>query len=235
MTTWRILIDHGRSAAEQMACDERLAYEPIPTVRFFTWDPPTLSLGWKQPAPEWLVPPRWAAAGLGLVERPTGGGIACHGSDLSLAVVVPRAWGLPLETVMRAICESAGMLCRTYGAESSALLDAPGARRVTYCVAETSPYAVTVGGRKAAGFALRRYPQAWLVQGSVLVHSLPRALTDAMPPRLVQQLKGRAAPLAEVVATPIAEGEVARRWAEHWPSWWDRLLADAPSPVKAVS
>lgn len=228
MSDWRVIVDGARPAEGHMACDERLAREPIPTVRFFTWDPPALSLGWKQPEPGWLAPSRWAAAGLELVRRPTGGGIACHGSDLSLAVIVPRAAGLRLDALMDSVCQSAALLCRMYGAHATTLRDAPGRRRITYCLAETSPYAVMIGARKVAGFALRRYPRTWLIQGSLLVRPLVRALKEAMPPLEAQRLHARAVPLADAAAMPLAESDLGERWAGHWSSWW------AGSPVGAV-
>ncbi len=45
---WRIILDDARATNEQMANDERLAGEEIPTARFFLWNPPALSLGFKQ-------------------------------------------------------------------------------------------------------------------------------------------------------------------------------------------
>ena len=91
MADWRVIVGGPQTAAEQMATDARLAEEAIPTIRLFTWSPPAVSLGWKQPCPDWLRGDRWAASPCEFVERPTGGGIAFHGSDLSLAVVIPRS------------------------------------------------------------------------------------------------------------------------------------------------
>lgn len=220
---WRMLIGGKKTAAEQMACDRALAQETIPTVRFFMWEPAAVSLGWKQPSPEWV---KGSGLKFEVVERPTGGGMAFHGSDLSITVVVPRVIGLRLETLMSAVCQSAVKLCDTYGADVSSLLDAPATRRIIYCLAETSPYAVIAGGKKVAGFALRRYPETWLIQGSLLVRPIPCALKDAMPAPEQRRLESRAIPLARLVTTPLDEADAARRWAEHWPAWWEELLID---------
>jgi lipoate-protein ligase A len=217
---WRVLLEGGRSAAEQMARDEALAQEALLSVRLFFWDPPAVSLGWKQPCPEWVQPPRRRGAGLQLVERPTGGGVAFHGSDLSVSVVVPRTLGLRLETLMGTICQSAVRLCRTYGVQATPLLDATHEGRITCCLAQQSPYAVLSGERKMAGFALRRYPESWLMQGSLLVQPLPEALKEAMPASFWRRLEARAVPLSEAANTSVTEREAAQRWAQHWPSWW---------------
>ncbi|MBI3011469.1 MAG: hypothetical protein HYY58_03125 [Candidatus Omnitrophica bacterium] len=217
---WRIFIDGRRSAAEHMAFDERLAEDARPLVRFFTWDPAALSLGWKQPPPEWLEVSRWRAAGLELVERPTGGGIAFHGSDVSIAVTVPRALDLPPKTLMDAVCESAVGLCGSLGIQARSLLEDWGEGRITYCLTQPSPYAVFLGERKVAGFALRRYPNSWLIQGSLLVRPLPPALAQAIPGDVAEEVRARAVPLSEVAATRVDEGAVIEWWAEHWSRWW---------------
>ena len=221
---WRVLRDGEERAERQMRLDEALARRAEPTVRFFTWKPAGVSLGWKQPRPAWLDPARWSAAGLALCERPTGGGIAVHGSDLSLAVVVPRAWILPLGALMRTACENAVRLCRSYGADAEPLMDAPAEGRITYCLTEPSPYAVMVEARKVAGFALRRYPQSWLIQGSLLVRPVPPVLDGAMPEQARRAYAARAIPLAEAVAQTVTEMDAAVLWAHHWAAWWEEEM-----------
>ena len=224
MSSWRVVFGGASSAAEQMALDDRLAREAAPAVRVFTWNPAAVSLGLKQPRPAWLDPIRWQAAGLEFVERPTGGGLAVHGSDCSIAVVVPREAAIPLEAVMASVCRSAVRLCRSYGVEADAVVDVPGARRVTYCLAETSPYAVMSGSRKLAGFALRRYPNSWLIQGSLLVGPLPAVLAGAMPIEARRQFGARAVSLSEAAGRSIRAQDAAKRWGTSWAAWWDELL-----------
>lgn len=226
MPVWRILRQSAASAREQMAVDERLAQEAMLTVRFFRWAPPAVSLGMKQAIPSWLEASSRRRNGLEVVRRPTGGGIALHGSDLSLSVVVPRALGVPLQALMRAACQSGLALCRYYGVEATAYLDRTPAR-VTHCLAETSSYAVMVEGWKVAGFAIRRYAQTWLIQGSLLVRPLPSALVDALPAELVGLLRSRAMALSDVAESPSLDmADVERQWAERWSEWWEEALVE---------
>jgi lipoate-protein ligase A len=241
---WRILREVGGSAGRQMARDEALAREATPTLRLFSWDPPAVSVGRRQRAPAWLRATGWRAAGLEWVERPTGGGLAVHGSDLSVAVVVPRALELPLSLLMSSVCQSAARLCRTFGAPAEPLADVPGCGRVTACLAETSPYAVVVSAppgiataevearRKLGGFALRRYPDTWLIQGSLLIEPLPSVLAQALPPSLARRLAERAVPLAEAAAEPADVPAAMTRWAECWAGWWEEFLLGALAPSK---
>ena len=224
MSPWRVVFGGASTAAEHMALDESLARKAEASVRVFTWNPPAVSLGLKQPRPEWLEPSAWTAAGLELVERPTGGGLAVHGSDCSIGVVVPREASILLAAVMATVCRSAVRLCRGYGVQAEPIVDVPGARRVTYCLTEPSSYAVMAGPRKLAGFALRRYPESWLIQGSLLVSPVPDRLNAAMPAEARRQFEARAIALSEAAGRPVRAQDVARRWGTSWAEWWDELL-----------
>ncbi len=220
-TDWRVLVESDRlSATAQMARDVELAWEDIPTVRFFCWQLPAVSLGWKQPHPAWLDETRGLLAGLEAVERPTGGGMAFHGSDVSVSIIVPRAVDLPVRMLMSAVCDNTVRLCRHYGAQAAPMLESDAAKRITYCLTDLSPYAVFAGGHKVAGFALRRFPHTWLIQGSLLVRPLPANLAQAIPAEVRSQLHTRAISLAEAAQRPVHEADVVEQWSRHWPTWW---------------
>ena len=222
MDAWRLILAGRQSAAEQMAYDEALAQDPIPTVRLFTWDPPAVSVGWKQPTPDWVASLARHGLRVESVERPTGGGVALHGSDLSVSIVVPRTSALPLGVLLCAVCESAVRLCASVGVTAEVMADAgPHDGRIDYCLADVSPYAVLVGGRKLGGFAVRRYPETWLIQGSLLIRPVPEALSAAMPGALLERLQDRAVSLAEAAGTLLQERQLATGWAEHWVLWWE--------------
>ena len=73
-----------------MAVDEALllcAAQGPPTLRLYTWLRPALSLGYRQPAPDWLE--RCAGLGVDVVRRVSGGGTVLHAGDLTYAVVAP--------------------------------------------------------------------------------------------------------------------------------------------------
>jgi lipoate-protein ligase A len=224
---WNLLVDLARPTAEQMALDERLARQGSAAARFFTWSRTALSLGFKQPVPAWAAALRDAAHGVDVVERPTGGGMAFHGTDLSVAVVVPHAWSLGAGEALGAVCRSIAWLCESAGLEAVARLDAPAEGRVTYCLLETSPYAVTISDRKVGGFALRRYPESWLIQGSLLVRPLPQAFLDRLPVPVRAALADRAASLSEFAPEVLAERALARDWAKAWVSMWERAVEPA--------
>ncbi len=201
-----------------MAADVALAMQAQPVVRFFRWQPPAVSLGWKQSPPAWIQ----ALASECVVERPTGGALAVHGSDVSVAIVVPRTSATSLHALLKAACGSALALCRSFGVPAQPLWESTARAALTYCLAEESPYAVCVGDRKVAGFAARRYTKSCLIQGSLLVQEIPSALREVMPASIAQQYDQRAVPLTEAADAELSEAVVIERWVASWATWWEQ-------------
>ncbi|HUP19932.1 MAG TPA: octanoyltransferase, partial [Gemmatimonadota bacterium] len=94
---WRLLDTGARPAAWNMACDATLlarlgAGTSPPTVRFYEWDPPAVSIGHHQPSPEPAAIAALAARGADWARRPTGGRAVWHGppgAELTYAIVAP--------------------------------------------------------------------------------------------------------------------------------------------------
>ncbi|WP_017713961.1 lipoate--protein ligase family protein [Prochlorothrix hollandica] len=90
---WRLIPPLALSGAMQMALDHwllsqhRQGHQP-PSLRFYTWDPPALSLGYHQQ--RW--PSTWRSLtapgqSLDLVRRPSGGRAVLHQGDLTYGLV----------------------------------------------------------------------------------------------------------------------------------------------------
>lgn len=76
-----------------MAVDRWLwQYSDRPCLRFYTWSPPAISLGYSQrQLPEHWQYLQWQGQAVELVQRPTGGRAVLHQGDLTYSVVT---WGL---------------------------------------------------------------------------------------------------------------------------------------------
>ncbi|AGB37662.1 lipoate--protein ligase family protein [Natronococcus occultus] len=91
---WRLIDDEPRAGATQMALEEiagRTAIEDdLRTVRVYSWEPGTLSLGYRQDADSvnWEYCER---AGIDVTRRQTGGGGIYHDryADISYTIVAP--------------------------------------------------------------------------------------------------------------------------------------------------
>lgn len=93
---WRLIADEARDGPTQMALEEiaaRTALEDdLRTVRVYSWEPSTLSLGYRQDpdSVDWEYCER---AGVDVTRRQTGGGGIYHDryADISYTIVAPAA------------------------------------------------------------------------------------------------------------------------------------------------
>jgi lipoate---protein ligase len=119
---WRLipLLEAGGNV--QMAIDRWLLEQHYwgkhpPTLRFYTWSPPAISLGYHQHQyPEYWQYLTWKGQKLDLVQRPTGGRAVLHQGDLTYAVVTSGLTGSRLQ-VYEKICEFLIQGWRSLGVE----------------------------------------------------------------------------------------------------------------------
>lgn len=110
MSVWRLIPLISAPGKVQMAIDtwlleqHRLGLHP-PTLRFYTWSDPAISLGYHQHKyPETWQHLTWKGSPVELVRRPTGGRAVLHQGDLTYAVVVSGLKGSRID-VYQKICE----------------------------------------------------------------------------------------------------------------------------------
>lgn len=179
-----------------MALDEALLLSVIegaaPVVRFYSWEPPTLSLGVNQSIRE-VDREECARRGFGLVRRPTGGRAVLHQHELTYSVAArvndPRVSGGVIESYRKI---SAALLAglRRLGVQVEAAEPDPWlyremarARRESerdpataaelehgaVCFNTASSYELGVGGKKLVGSAQSRRGGVLLQHGSILL------------------------------------------------------------------
>lgn len=170
--TWRLIIDGEAAGAANMAVDEAIlrnviAGDSLPTLRFYAWSPPCLSLGRGQKLAE-VDLAACRAAGVEVVRRPTGGRSILHTDELTYSVCLaqsdPRAQGGIVEGYRRL---SEGLLAglQALGVEATQAGErAPAGELTAVCFEAPSDYEITVGERKLVGSA------QWRAQGGVLQH-----------------------------------------------------------------
>ncbi len=194
MTPFRLLVTEPLDGALNMALDEalllgRLGGTAPPTLRFFAWEPATVSLGYGQALDHRIDVAAAAALGIGLVRRPTGGSAILHeGPALELTYSVVAGAG---------DFEGADDLLETYRWIGVAL--AAGLRRLSapvemvpvqpsdptsmpaFCFARTGSYELEAGGLKVVGSAQRRQGTAFLQHGAVMLGAAPERLRRVFP------------------------------------------------------
>jgi len=205
----RVWLDSARDPEGHMPKDLWRAEQGLSGIRLFLWNPPAVSLGWKQPAAPWLGD---LSAGVAVVRRPTGGGLAFHGTDVSFAWVRACRPEEPVQDLLQKACAGASAVCESFGVNAEYAVDVPGDRRISVCLAEASSYAVSAQGRKLAGFAVRRISGHWLIQGSLLVNSLPESIRRGIPLDLQHRLDAGAVSVSEAAGRRLEPISVAHRW-----------------------
>lgn len=107
---WRLIPFLEASGSVQMAIDRWLLQQHLSgnypsTLRFYTWSPPAISLGYHQKQyPQHWENLTWKGQTLDLVRRPTGGRAVLHQGDLTYTVVTSGLVGSRLENYHQ-ICE----------------------------------------------------------------------------------------------------------------------------------
>jgi lipoate-protein ligase A len=182
LTAFRLVLTPPLDGAANMALDEalllsRLRGEGPPTVRFFGWRPPTISLGYGQRLDERIDVEAARAVGIGLVRRPTGGSAILHeGPDLEVTYSVVAAWddfagADDLLATYRWIGAALAEGLRRLGAPVDMVPVQPSdpAQMPAFCFARTGSYELEVAGRKLVGSAQRRQGKTFLQHGSVVL------------------------------------------------------------------
>lgn len=207
---WRLLVTEATDGATNMAIDEALwrsrqAGEAAPTLRFFAWDPPTLSLGYGQALDEAVSVEAARRLGVGVVRRPTGGSAIYHDGpqrELTYTVVATNAdLGVTTDLLQayRWIARALARGLRALGVPVE-IVAVPRGRGAApaFCFARTGRYEIELDGKKLVGSAQRRRGACFLQHGSVLL--------DADAARLRALFPTTADPLAPLTTLAAALG-----------------------------
>ncbi|MFB9988393.1 lipoate--protein ligase family protein [Bacillus benzoevorans] len=182
--TWRFIDSGNSSAAFNMALDEALLNwqsegKIPPVIRFYGWNPATLSIGYFQKVEKEIDLEAVKKQGLGFVRRPTGGRGVLHEHELTYSVIVSESHPKMPKTVTEAYrVISEGILkgfhqlgLEAYfavpkSAEERQALKSP---HSAVCFDAPSWYELVVEGRKVAGSAQTRQKGVILQHGSILL------------------------------------------------------------------
>jgi lipoate-protein ligase A len=174
---WRVIVDAApRTGAWNMALDEAVmdavaAGQSPPTLRFYQWKPPCLSLG-KRQLLDGVDFAACRAEGVDVVRRATGGWAILHTDELTYSIAVrpddPRAAGAILDAYRTL---SQGLLAglRLLGVAAVMNPVTPGSihNASAACFEVPSAYEITVGERKLIGSAQVRPGGRVLQHGSL--------------------------------------------------------------------
>jgi lipoyl(octanoyl) transferase len=208
-----------------MALDEAVmeavaARTSPPTLRFYQWEPPCLSLGKRQPL-SGVDLARCQADGVEIVRRATGGLAILHTDELTYSIATtpadPRAEGAILDAYLRL---SQGLVAglRLLGVPAAMSPVVPGGVQGTSaaCFEAPSAYEITVGEQKLLGSAQVRPRGRVLQHGSLPLRGDIARIVDYLcfaaeeeREELRRHLRERATTLGAVVARPASFSEAS--------------------------
>lgn len=181
--TWNFINSGSHDPFYNMAMDEALLNfvsrgEIDPVIRFYTWDPATLSIGYFQRLKKEIDIDKVKEKGYGLVRRQTGGRGVLHDKELTYSVIVPESHPKMPKTVTEAYrVISQGLLEGFKLLGFDAYFAVPKSKeereklkqpRSSVCFDAPSWYELVVEGRKIAGSAQTRQKGVILQHGSIL-------------------------------------------------------------------
>jgi len=186
---WRFIpldVNHG---AFQMATDVVLASaDPNqPILRFYLWEPFTLSLGHHQSA-DLVHLESCKEHQIDVVRRPTGGRAIFHSEELTYMVVLPKNHSITegnVHDIHNRISQALANGLEKLQIPVILNADNPDLREhyrdeqeSFSCFSTATRYELQIEGKKLVGSAQRKYPNAILQHGSILIGSAHRKLPE---------------------------------------------------------
>jgi lipoate-protein ligase A len=224
ITTWRLVLSAPADGATNMALDEAILHavaagRASPTLRFYAWEPPCLSLGRAQKMGD-VDMNALKATGFDLVRRPTGGKAILHIDELTYSVVAPetepRVAGGIVESYRRL---SAGLISELEKLGMTGIVADQHAKnrclQGPVCFEVPSDYEITVGGKKLVGSAQMRAQEVVLQHGALPLHGdiariCPLLATRPDPVRV----RARATTVEEALGRRVSWDEAATALTE---------------------
>jgi lipoyl(octanoyl) transferase len=174
---WRVIDTKIHDGFYNMAVDEALLNfvsqeESPPVLRFYAWNPPSISIGYFQRMHESVDLHFCKDQKIDVVRRLTGGRTVFHNKELTYSVIIPESHEF-----------AKGSVTETYKNISKGLLEglnhvgvlasfSPGSQEKSIssaCFEATSKYEIVLGGKKIVGSAQTRKQGVLLQHGSILL------------------------------------------------------------------
>ncbi len=225
LTVGRLLVDEPTDSFLNMAIDEALLLscqrgeEPslFPTIRFYQWSTPTLSLGYSQRSSRTVARDYCQMAGINVVRRITGGRSVLHHREVTYSVVA-RSDEPPFS----------GSISDTYRLISRAIVGALASMEVAAelagkakdhsfttslttrspCFYSPSRHEVVYQGKKMVGSAQKRLRGSFLQHGSILLDFDPQLLLLATKQQSGMRLPEKVTSINKVLQREVSPDEL---------------------------
>ena len=177
METWRLIISEPLTGTTNMAIDEAIMHavssgQVPPTIRFYRWSPPAITLGYFQSLAKEVDTEACSKAGIDVVRRLTGGRAVLHHRELTYSLVAPENQSQVAGTILQSyLAISRGLVAGLAQLGVTAEITTGKKERkisTAACFDTPSHYELVVGGKKLVGSAQTRRQGCLLQHGSIL-------------------------------------------------------------------
>ena len=206
---WRLLLTGANTAAKNMAIDRAVLVansngKVSPTVRFYSWKPSAISIGYFQSLEDEIDLTACKDLGVDYVRRITGGGAVYHEDELTYSIVIPESH----KEISKNIMESYGRIC---GAVINGLTNLG-------IESEYKPINdIIASGKKISGNAQTRKMKTVLQHGTILtdvnvekMFSLLKVPNEKIKDKLIADVKERVTSIKHIKGKEIAFDAVAK-------------------------
>ena len=179
---WRLIKDSYHNGFMNMAIDESIMIahrEGLvpPTIRFYQWSPPAVSLGYFQDLQKEIDVDVCQDMGIDIVRRPTGGKAVLHDKELTYSFIIRENHPLVNNSILETYKKISGGMIRvlSYIGVTAELVPLREKSEIHHsdfksiCFSVPSQYEVQVEGKKIVGSAQVRKREIVLQHGSLLI------------------------------------------------------------------
>jgi lipoate-protein ligase A len=205
---WRLLQTGFNTAFSNMAIDRAILAansdgKVPPTVRFYGWIPPAVSIGYFQSIAEEIDINACKKLGVDYVRRITGGGAVFHDKEVTYSIVIPEEH----PAIPKNILKSYARIC-------NALLQ--GLKQLGIKGTYAPINDILVDGKKISGNAQTRKANTVLQHGTILLDvdvnmmfSLLKVPNEKIKDKLIQDVKQRVTSIEHILGKQIRFNDVA--------------------------
>ena len=223
---WRLISFARLNAFENMATDEAIFRAnqrtgSPPTLRFYSWSPPSVSLGYFQAAREEVDIEACRRYSVDIVRRPTGGKAVLHENDLTYAVIAsdhnplfPRDILGTYKVISSCIAQGLSELGIEAEMEGNGRSYQDDSLKAA-CFSSPSRYELLAKNKKICGSAQLRSKGIFLQHGAILVDFDPVKTCDLLLPEgdrrwQTAKLRRSVTSICEQVGAPVPVENICR-------------------------
>ncbi len=185
---WAFVENTPQDAAINMALDEALLHwhqkgEIPPTLRFYRWNEPTLSIGYFQKVDGKIDLEGIKKHQCQLVRRMTGGSAVLHDDELTYSIVISERHERVASSIRQAYYDLSKGILRAYqllGIEVDYAHEPISKNRSTICFEQPAFYELLANGKKISGNAQIRKKGILLQHGSIPISMNVEMLFDLL-------------------------------------------------------